>query len=44
MKYEKPEVSVLERAVDAIQSHSKPGGNQDVPTQAESTSAYEADE
>lgn len=44
MKYEKPEVSLSENAVRAIQSHTKPGGNEDLPGEAESTSAYEADE
>jgi hypothetical protein len=43
MKYTKPEVSLVERAVDAIHG-SKPGGNQDFPHTEESASAYESDE
>lgn len=44
MKYAKPEVSLVEQAISTIQSHTKPGGNEDLPDEAESTSAYEADE
>ncbi len=44
MKYAKPEVLLLERAVSAVESHTKPGGNEDFPDDSESTSAYEADE
>jgi hypothetical protein len=43
MKYTKPEVVALGRATDAVQSHSKPGGNIETPMTT-STSAYEADE
>jgi hypothetical protein len=44
MKYAKPEVSLLERAVDAIQGQGKPGQGTDLPDEAKSASAYEADE
>jgi len=43
MEYTKPEVQLLGRAVDAVQSNTKPGGQID-GTPRESTSAYEADE
>jgi hypothetical protein len=43
MKYTKPEVAVLGRAIDAIQGH-KGHGFSDSDTQAPSTAAYEADE
>ncbi len=43
MNYTKPEVRALGLAIDAVQSHNKPGGNIESPMST-STSAYEADE
>jgi hypothetical protein len=43
MRYAKPEVSLPDRAFDAIRG-SKTGGSLDYPEEERSTSAYEADE
>jgi len=44
MKYEKPELTVLGTALDAIQTMTKGMGKKDNPQEFPSTSAYEADE
>jgi hypothetical protein len=44
MEYTKPEVSVLGRAVDVVQMHSKGGQNLDSDLPTFSTAAYEVDE
>jgi hypothetical protein len=44
MTYTKPEVRFVGRAIDAVQSHTKPGGQLDGMNSEQSSSAYEADE